>query len=128
MNNLHYHFWLGPLHSLKLHSRFRIVRYFARLGSKNQLKITGVPRHEVFHRGSLSFETVIDHDSALIRVFAQESYGSFHDGIDVFITYFLRSIEGAKDLDFGSKRRDLQEAIDWEERSKQRTNDDDQDA
>ena len=91
-------------------------------------KLASVPRHEVFHRGTLSSDTVIDHDSALIRVFAQEPYGSFHDGIDVFITYFLRSIEGAKDLDFGSKRRDLQEAINWEERSKQRTNDDDRDA
>ena len=91
-------------------------------------KFSGVPRHEVFHRGTLSSDTIIDHDSALIRVFAQEPYGSFHDGIDVFIAYFLRSVGGAKELDFGSKRRDLQEAIDWEERSKQRANDDDRDA
>lgn len=88
----------------------------------------GIPRHEVFHHGSLSSDTVIDHDSALIRVFAQEPYGSFHDGIDVFIAYFLRMVVGAKDLDYGSKRRDLQDVIDREERSKQRTNDDERDA
>lgn len=77
-----------------------------------------VPRHEVFHRGSLSSETVIDHGSALIRVFAQEPYGSFHDGIDVFIAYYLRSVEGGGSLDFGARRRDLRESIEREERNK----------
>ncbi len=88
-------------------------------------KLANVSRHEFFHRGSLSSETVIDHDSALIRVFAQGRYGSFHDGIDVFITYYLRSVEGGGDLDFGAKRRDLQEAVEWEERNRQQNNDED---
>ncbi len=87
-------------------------------------KLADVPRHEVFHRGTLSSDTVIDHDSALVRVFAQGRYGSFHDGIDVFVAFYLRGVEGAKDLDFGSRRRNLQEAIDREERNRQRTNDD----
>lgn len=75
-----------------------------------------VPRHEVFHRGSLSSDTVIDHDSALVRVFAREPYGSFHDGIDAFISYYLRNLEGGRDLDFGAKRRRFEESIKWEER------------
>lgn len=91
-------------------------------------KLESVPRHDVFHRGSLSSETVIDHDSALIRVFAQGRYGSFHDGIDVFITYYLRNIEGGRELEFGAKRRDLQESIEREESNQRRQNDNDRGA
>ncbi len=80
-------------------------------------KLGNVPRHEVYRRGSLGSDTIIDHDSALVRIFAEEPYGSFHDGIDVFIAFYLRNLEGAKDLDFGWKRRDLQESI---ERQSQR--------
>jgi hypothetical protein len=82
-------------------------------------KLAKVSRHEVFHRGSLSSDTVIDHASALIRVFAHEGYGIFHDGIDVFITYYLRCVEGGSDLDFGAIRRDLQESLELEERKRQ---------
>lgn len=81
-------------------------------------QLASVPRHDVFHRGSLSSETAIDHDSALVRVFAQERYSSFHDGIDVFIAFYLRSVEGGGGLDFGARRRDLRESIEREERNK----------
>ena len=79
-----------------------------------------VPRHEVFHRGSLTSDIVIGHESALIRLFAQEPYGSFHDGIDVFIAYYLRGVEGGAGLDFGTRRRDLGESIEREERRNRR--------
>lgn len=84
-----------------------------------------MPRHDEFHRGSLSSETVIDHDSALIRVFAQGRYGSFYDGIDVFIAYYLRGVEAGAGLDFGTRRRDLREAIERKGRRNRRTNDND---
>jgi len=80
-------------------------------------QLATVPRHEEYHRGSLSSETVIGHDSALIRFFAQGRYGSLHDGIDVFIAYYLRNVEGGGGLDFGARRRDLRESIEWEERN-----------
>lgn len=83
-------------------------------------KLANLPRHETFHRGSFSAETIIDHDSALIRVFAHEGYGSFHDGIDIFITYYLRSVDGGADLNFGTKRRELQESVEREERYRRR--------
>lgn len=88
-------------------------------------KLAVVPRHEVFHRGSLSSDIVIDHESALIRLFAQEPYGSFHDGIDVFIAYYLRDVEGGASLDFGTRRRDLRESIEREERRNRREDDND---
>jgi hypothetical protein len=83
-------------------------------------RLADVPRHDVFHRGYLGSDTVVDHTSALVRIFAQEPLGSFHDGLDIFIAFYLRNLEGAKDLDFGWKRRDLQESLDMEERRKAR--------
>jgi hypothetical protein len=53
----------------------------------------------------------------LIRIFAREPFGSFHDGIDIFITFYLRTKDGAEQLDFGWKRRDLQDSIDRETRN-----------
>ncbi|HKT31008.1 MAG TPA: hypothetical protein VJS89_00785 [Gammaproteobacteria bacterium] len=87
---------------------------------KVEHKLAVVPRHEVFHRGSLSSEIVIDHDSALIRLFAQEPYGSFHDGIDVFIAYYMRDVEGGAGLDFGTRRHDLRESIELEQHRNRR--------
>lgn len=79
-------------------------------------KLADVPRHEVYGRRHLGSDTVIDHDSALVRVFAKGPYGSFRDGIDIFIAFYLRNQEGAKDLDFGQKRRDLRESLERETR------------
>lgn len=83
---------------------------------KIEWKLRDVPRHEVYHQGSLGSGTVIDHNSALVRIFAREPYGSFHDGIDIFIAFYLRNLDGAKDLNFEWKRRDLQDSIERENR------------
>ncbi len=88
-------------------------------------QLATLPRHDEFHRGSLTSETVIDHDSALLRVFAQDRYGSFYDGIDVFIAHYLRGVEGGAGLDFGARRYDLREAIEREEHRNRRENDND---
>ncbi|MFZ2207116.1 MAG: hypothetical protein WAV22_00445 [Porticoccaceae bacterium] len=79
-------------------------------------KLLDVPRHEDYRRESFGSSTVIDHKSALVRIFAREPYGTFHDGIDVFIAFYLCNIDGAKDLDFGPKRRDLQKSIERQDR------------
>ncbi|OGA53220.1 MAG: hypothetical protein A3F74_07050 [Betaproteobacteria bacterium RIFCSPLOWO2_12_FULL_62_58] len=86
-------------------------------------KLADVPRHEVFNRGSLSSDTVIDHDSALVRVFARGPYGSFHDGIDVFIAFYLRTLKEGGDIDFGPKRRDLRQTLEREDRRQRRISD-----
>jgi hypothetical protein len=83
---------------------------------KIEWKLSDVPRHKVYHRGSLGSDTVIDHESALVRIFARDRYGSFHDGVDIFIAFYLRSPDGAKELDFGWKRRDLQDSLARENR------------
>jgi hypothetical protein len=83
---------------------------------KIEWRLRNVPRHEVYSRGNLGSDTVVDHDSALVRIFAREPYGSFHDGIDIFIAFYLRKLEGANDLDFGWKRRDLEDSIERENR------------
>jgi hypothetical protein len=77
-------------------------------------KLSEVPRHEDYSRRSFGSDTVIEHDSPLIRIFAREPYGSFHDGIDIFITYYLRTKDETEQLEFGRRRRDLQDSIDRE--------------
>ena len=89
---------------------------------KVRQKLAVVPRHEVFHHGSLTSDIAIDHESALIRVFAQVPYGSFHDGIDVFIAFYLRAVEGGANLQFGARRRDLRESLEREEQGNRREN------
>ncbi|MFC0468900.1 hypothetical protein, partial [Halomonas alkalicola] len=71
----------------------------------------------VFLRHYIGYRTEVDHESALIRVFAREPHGSFYDGIDIFITFYLRTKEGADQLDFGRKRRDLQDSLDRERKA-----------
>lgn len=80
-------------------------------------QLSNVPRREVYSRHHIASHTVIDHDSPLIRIFAREPFGSFHDGIDIFITFYLRTKDGADKLDFGWKRRDLQDSVDRETRN-----------
>lgn len=84
-------------------------------------QLSDVPRHKVYSRHFIASHTVIDHASPLVRVFAQEPYGSFHDGIDIFITYYLRIKDSADQLDFGWKRRDLLESLDHEARNNEQT-------
>ena len=81
-------------------------------------KLQNVPRHEEYRMGSISSDTVIDHDSPLVRIFAENEYGGFYDGIDIFFEFYLRNIDGFEESDFGLKRRDLREAIEWEERQR----------
>lgn len=80
-------------------------------------RLSDVPRNEVFLRHYIGYRTEVDHESALIRVFAREPHGSFYDGIDIFITFYLRTKEGADQLDFGRKRRDLQDSLDRERKA-----------
>ncbi|MDR3502098.1 MAG: hypothetical protein P4L79_05895 [Legionella sp.] len=81
-------------------------------------KLSNVPRHEVFSRRYLGSHTKIDHNSPLIRIFAREPHGSFHDGIDIFITFYLRTKDGANQLNFGRKGWDLQDSLEREESKK----------
>ena len=89
-----------------------ILRTSWQLEIKRKLK--DVSRHEEYSRGSFVSHTVVDHGSALVRIFARDHFGGFYDGIDIFIEYYLRRFESVKDLDFGRKRRNLQDSIDIE--------------
>lgn len=81
-----------------------------------QLKIKqelhNVPCHEEYHRGGFGSHTVVDHESALVRIFARDH--GFYDGIDVFIEYYLRQFDEVKKLDFGRKRHNLRNSVDLE--------------
>jgi hypothetical protein len=88
-------------------------------------KLNDVPRHEEHYRGSFASHTVVDHDSALVRIFARDHLVGFYDGIDVFIEYYLRHFDAVKGLDFGRKRRDLKDSIDREIERKSKKDDKD---
>ncbi len=77
--------------------------------------LKGVKRRDVLAGQFLSSRTVVDHSSALIRIFAQSDRGMGpYDGIDVFIAYYLSKKPGAEDIDFNRSGRDLGEMLERE--------------
>lgn len=74
-------------------------------------RLSDVPRKEVHLRRSFSSDTVIEHKSALVRIFAQEPFGGSHNGIDIFVGFYLSKSEKAVGLEFGLKRRNLMEQV-----------------
>lgn len=80
---------------------------------KVKQRLADVPNHEHYRKGRFGSETVIDHKSPLIRVFARGP-GGFLDGLDIFVTLYLRNVNGAEDIDLGWKRKYLLEAFERE--------------
>jgi hypothetical protein len=82
-------------------------------------------RQDIFHRlrqldrravthgreGFFLSQQVIVHQSTLVKVYAGDDLGTFHDGIDVFILRILRAREDGKDLKFGTLRERLGEEL-----------------
>ena len=81
-------------------------------------QLQNVPRHEEYRKGSIFPDTVIDHDSPLVRIFAENEHGSLYDGVDIFVEFYLRNIDGFEESDFGLNRRDLWESIEREKRQR----------
>lgn len=61
-----------------------------------------IPRHIAY----------VDHPSVLVRAFGgtDSSFGSFYDGIDIFVHLYLREFNEAESIDFGNVR-DIKEAM-----------------
>ena len=61
--------------------------------------------------------TVPIHESPLVRIFARDPDFLYYDGIDIFLTKYIRQRENGENLDFGSRRhrRLLEEDIIAEE-------------
>ena len=84
-----------------------------------QHRLKDLERQEIYSGGGGilgGIETVVIHESPLVRIFAGE-YGSlFYDGIDIFIAKYVRQREDGENLNFGrSPDRDLEEKIRREE-------------
>ncbi len=82
--------------------------------------LKNIPRREVCERDMMLPDTEIDHESVLVRIFADEFHVSLYDGIDVFINFYLRNCEGGESLDFGTRRRHFPNAL---QRAEQRDRD-----
>ena len=61
-------------------------------------------------------ETIVLHESPLVRIFADDHSFLLYDGIDIFLAKYIRQREDGRDLDFGRPEyRDIEEAIRREE-------------
>lgn len=94
------------------------IPYRSMLRSNWSQKVEGrlqsVPRKEHFSRMSLSSDTEIEHDSALVRVFAKDP-SSFYDGVDIFVNYYLKGLTDQPEKYFQETGHDLLDSIEWEE-------------
>jgi hypothetical protein len=81
---------------------------------KVEALLANLPRKEIFRSDSLTPHSITLHDSPLVRIFARENFGSIHDGIDIFISLYLGKRPETKGLDFGWRRRSLEELLERE--------------
>lgn len=77
-------------------------------------RLSKLPRGER-RRRRYSSDFAVEHESPLVRVFAEGLMGGAHDGIDVFIAYYVRQLEKGEEVSFGRRRRDLRDVIQREE-------------
>ena len=64
-----------------------------------------------------NFDSDIKHKSPLVRIFARDIPMTLYDGIDVFLSKYIRQRSEGKDMNFGEGRyRDLEEEIERENR------------
>jgi hypothetical protein len=83
-------------------------------------RLMDLPRKRIYHRGSFTSDTIAIHKSPLVRIFAREPYGSFNNGVDIFIALFLCKRDAAKDIEFGWRSRELSEEIKQAEKNYQK--------
>ena len=88
----------------------------AKWTQKINLKLQNVSRIQPDSRESIFAGPKVDHSSALVRIFARDKYFSLHDGIDLFIEFYLDSVANKFGLEFSPKRRNLRNSIEIEER------------
>ena len=67
---------------------------------------------EVLCRGSIFPEAVVQHESPLVRIFAERQLDVPYDGMDIFISQYIRQRNDGKELDFGRRRvKELDDSI-----------------
>ena len=83
-------------------------------------ELKNVPRHEEYHDDAIVPNTLIDHNSPIVRVFAKGGYSCPFDGIDAFVELYLCKISNIPSSSFGSRRLHLQDSIDRETQRKKK--------
>ena len=85
-----------------------------------EYELNKLEKREVYglSRGRMSFassSTFVNHSSALVRLFAQGRHGSHYDGIDIFIEYYLKTLNIPEEYNYGRRDyRDLTRSIESE--------------
>jgi hypothetical protein len=57
--------------------------------------------HRLEDHGRIGLSTLPNHPSILIRLMGSSQLGSIYDGIDVFVSIYLRNLPDAAGVDFG---------------------------
>ena len=83
-------------------------------------RLSDLPRRIVTRRGSFVSDSAVEHHSPLVRLFAAGDRSIFRDGIDAFIAYYIRPLEGGESVNFGRRRRDVRESVRRETELQQR--------
>jgi hypothetical protein len=87
-----------------------LIRTAWGLSVSNELR--NIKKRRVRSRRQFSFgRSAVEHESPLVRVFAQDEFGTFYNGIDVFIEMLIKKRGDGADFARKSRRRDLGNAI-----------------
>lgn len=99
-------------------------RSMNRMNWQNKVEyiLKNLPKKNIYNRNRGTFSipssrVLVNHKSALVRLFSKEEYHSHYDGIDIFIKYYLNTLDIPDTFKYGRRgHRDLTRAIDSEKK------------
>lgn len=90
--------------------------------NKVEYKLNKLPKKNIYNRNRGAFSipsprVLVNHKSALVRLFSKEENYSNYDGIDIFIENYLKTLDIPDTYKYGMRdRKDLKRAIDSEKK------------
>lgn len=90
--------------------------------NKVEYELKKLPKKNIYNRNRGAFSipsprVLVNHKSALVRLFSKEENYSHYDGIDIFIEYYLKTLDIPDRYKYGRRgHRDLTRTIDSEKK------------
>lgn len=90
--------------------------------NKVEYELKKLPKKNIYNRNRGAFSipsprVLVNHKSALVRLFSKEENYSHYDGIDIFIEYYLKTLDIPDTYKYGRRgHRDLTRTIDSEKK------------
>lgn len=77
--------------------------------------LAGIETREVYLTNRWVPDTIVMHESPLVRLFASDKLGPPYDGIDIFLARYIRQRPDGREMDFGWRRTEnLEQSIEAE--------------